>query len=224
MPDATILVIDDSTTIRRLVDTHLSPEGYHVILAATAEDGLALAAETQPNLILLDHQLPGTTGSEVARALSESHELRHIPVVISSTQRKKAYVEYVDLDNVVDMLPKPYTEELLRTTVANALETASMIVQSQEQGSAVPETIRSMDEAVLSGNLQCFTLREMIDFLNNGRKVGVLEVESESSRIRFSLENGRIQAVHAAGIGSQECEELCARLPRSLASLAPLLK
>ena len=51
--------------------------------------------------------------------------------MVSSTLRKKAYAEYIDLDNVVDMLPKPYTEELLRTTVANALETAAMIVSSQ---------------------------------------------------------------------------------------------
>ncbi len=71
MTDKTILVIDDSATIRKLVDTHLSPAGYRVVLAPNAEDGLKLAAEVRPDLILLDHQLPGTTGYEVCCKLVE---------------------------------------------------------------------------------------------------------------------------------------------------------
>ena len=220
----TVLVIDDSATIRKLVDRHLSSAGYRVVLAANAEEGLELAAQVDPDLVLLDHQLPGTTGHNVATQLSETEGLCHIPVVISSTLRKKAYAEYVDFDNVVDMLPKPYTEELLQTTVANAIETAAMIVTSQEQGSAVPEIINAMDEAALTGSLSCFGLRELLDFLNNGRKVGVLEVEADRTRIRFHLEKGRIQGVYAHGINPLEVTQMADRLPKSLASLAPVLK
>lgn len=224
MTDKTILVIDDSATIRKLVDTHLSPVGYRVVLAPNAEEGLKLAGEIQPDLILLDHQLPGTTGYEVCCKLVESPALQQIPVVVSSTLRKKAYAEYIDLDNVVDMLPKPYTEELLRTTVANALETAAMIVSSQSHGTAVPEVIDQLDEAALTGSLSVFGLRELLDFLNNGRKAGVLEVEAERSRIRFHLERGRIQGIYATGIDSSDVDEMIRRLPKSLANLAPVLK
>lgn len=224
MSDKTVLVIDDSATIRKLVDTHLSPVGYRVVLAPNAEVGLELAAELQPDLILLDHQLPGTTGYDVCCKLVESPELRLIPVVVSSTLRKKAYAEYIDLDNVVDMLPKPYTEDLLRTTVANALETAAMIVSSQSQGTAVPEVIQQLDEAALAGSFACFGLRELIDFLNNGRKAGVLEVEADRSRIRIHLEKGRIQGIYAAGIDPLEVDAMIDRLPESLRSLAPVLK
>ena len=199
MTDKTVLVIDDSATIRKLVDTHLSPVGYRVVLAPNAEDGLRLAAEIRPDLILLDHQLPGTTGYEVCCKLVESPELQQVPVVVSSTLRKKAYAEYIDLDNVVNMLPKPYSEELLRTTVANALETAAMIVSSQSHGTAVPEVIDQLDEAALSGSFSCFGLRELLDFLNNGRKTGVLEVEADRTRIRFHLDRGRIQGVAPTG-------------------------
>lgn len=122
MAEKKVLVIDDSATIRKLVDSQLSPAGYAVSLAPTAEDGLQMAAEIHPDLILLDHQLPGTTGFEVCQELAASSTLCSIPVVVSSTLRKKAYVEYADLDNVVDMLPKPYTENLLITTVENALK------------------------------------------------------------------------------------------------------
>ncbi len=224
MSDKTVLVIDDSATIRKLVDTHLSPVGYRVVLAPNAEEGLQLALEVKPDLILLDHQLPGTTGYDVCCQLVEQPELARIPVVISSTLRKKAYAEYVDMDNVVDMLPKPYTEELLRTTIANALDTAAMIVSSQSDGTAVPEVIQQMDEAALSGSLACFGIRELLDFLNNGRKVGVLEVEADRSRIRFHLDKGRIQGVYASGIDAQQIEWMIDRLPKSLQNLAPVLK
>ncbi len=224
MSDKTVLVIDDSATIRKLVDTHLSPVGYRVVLAPNAEEGLELAADLLPDLILLDHQLPGTTGYDVCCKLVESPELRQIPVVVSSTLRKKAYAEYIDLDNVVDMLPKPYTEDLLRTTVANALETAAMIVSSQSHGTAVPEVIQQLDEAALAGSFACFGLRELIDFLNNGRKAGVLEVEADRTRIRVHLEKGRIQGIYASGIDPAEVDAMCGKLPESLRSLAPVLK
>jgi CheY-like chemotaxis protein len=195
-----------------------------VVLAPNAEEGLQLAADLQPDLILLDHQLPGTTGYDVCCKLVESPDLRQIPVVVSSTLRKKAYAEYIDLDNVVDMLPKPYTEDLLRTTVANALETAAMIVSSQSQGTAIPEVIQQLDEAALAGSFACFGLRELIDFLNNGRKAGVLVVEADRTRIRLHLEKGRIQGIYASGVDPVEVDAMIDQLPESLRSLAPVLK
>ena len=224
MSDKTILVIDDSATIRKLVDNHLSPCGYQVVLAPNAEIGLELAAEIRPDLILLDHQLPGTTGYEVASQLEKSTDLCTIPVVISSTLRKKAYAEYIELDNVVDMLPKPYTEDLLRTTVANAIETAAMIVSSQSDGTAVPEVIGEVGEAALAGHFQLFGLREVIDFLNNGGKSGTLEVEAERTRLWIQLHDGRIQGVSATGVSDSELAEITSRLPTSLVNLAPVLK
>lgn len=88
MSETTILVIDDSATIRKMVDSHLSQEGYRVILAPTAEEGIELVQQIIPDLILLDHQLPGTLGIEVARQLSELPAVAMIPVVVSSTLRK----------------------------------------------------------------------------------------------------------------------------------------
>ena len=224
MAEKKVLVIDDSATIRKLVDTHLSPAGYAVTLAPTAEDGLQLAEEIRPDLILLDHQLPGTTGFEVCQQLAASSTLQSIPVVVSSTLRKKAYVEYADLDNVVDMLPKPYTENLLRTTVENAIETAAMIVESQSKGSAVPEIIGETAEPDLAGRFSVFGLREVIDFLNNGNKQGVLEVEAERLRLWIYLDRGRVQGISATGLQPEETQLIVDLLPDSLQSLAEVLR
>ena len=222
MSETKILVIDDSATIRRLVDAELgSVSGYQVFLAATAEDGIEMAQEISPDLILLDHQLPGTTGYDVCCQLITLDTLKHTPVVISSTLRKKAYAEYVDLSNVVDMLPKPYTAELLKTTVNNALETAKMVVHSQAGGSAVPEVIDALAEGDLAGAFSIFSLREILDFLNNGAKTGCLEIECDRARVSVFVASGRIQAVSASGVDSTIITD---RLPQVLADLAPMVK
>jgi len=90
------------------------------VLAPNAEEGLALAPQVRPNLILLDHQLPGTTGYHLCRELIQLPEIKETPFVVTSTLRKRAYAEYTDIPNVVDSLPKPFTPEQLLTTVAAA--------------------------------------------------------------------------------------------------------
>lgn len=221
MSEKTILVIDDSATIRRLVDSELGNAGYRVVMAGTAEDGIQMARDESPDLILLDHQLPGTTGYDVCCQLVEDDQLKTIPVVCSSTLRKKAYAEYTELPNVIDMLPKPYTPELLRTIVANALETAQLVVHSQEGGTAVPEVIDEMADGDLSGTFACFSMREVIDFLNNAARCGMLEMDLGRARVSVHLANGRIQALTASGIDSSMISET---MPAAIADLAPMVK
>ncbi len=221
MSGQTVLVIDDSATIRRLVDMTLSPVGYRVVLAATAEEGMDRAREVTPALIVLDHQLPGTTGTQVCRQLLEDESLRNIPVVASSTLRKRAYVEYADCPNVVDMLPKPYTPELLVTTVAHTLDTGHLVVDSQRDGTAVPEVYDAPEQMDLQCNPATFRLREVLDFLTNTEKEGRIEVELDQQRIWIFVGHGRIQAVTASGI---DVEEVTRLLPDSLEDLGPVLQ
>ena len=221
MSTPVILVIDDSATIRKMVDSHLSQEGYRVVLAPTGEQGIEMAREILPDLILLDHQLPGTTGIEVCRRILTYPECQKIPFLVSSTLRKQAYIEYMDVPNVVDSLPKPFKPELLKTAVANALETAAMIVASQTNGTAVPEVVGATDQPAFSGDLRWLGLREVIDFLNNGRKEGLLEVETSKNRVCFFLRDGRIQGVVSA---SFDPATVASQLPESMKDLSALLQ
>ena len=221
MNEKNVLIIDDSATIRRLVDKELTAAGYRVLLAPTAEEGLEIALNEKPDLIILDHQLPGTTGYEVACKLLENPITAVLPVVASSTLRKKAYTEYVDCDNVVDMMPKPYTPEVLVATVENAIETGAMIVGSQNTGSAVPEVIDEQGESDMSGKLGCFSLREIVDMLTNGCKKGVLQVDTSDFRVFIYTDEGRVQGVTASGISP---ESIIDQIPENLAELAPVVK
>lgn len=220
MESPLILVIDDSQTIRKMVECHLSQAGYRVETAPDAEAGLAKAGEIRPDLILLDHQLPGTTGDHVCRALLQSEVTAQIPVVISSAMRNRAFALYTELPNVVDQIPKPFTPELLKTGVANALQVGSMVVQAQKTGCAMPEAVGEVHDATLEGRTSAFPLRSVLDFLNNGQQAGRLTLEVDKDRFRFHLAGGRIQAVISPTIAP---DRIFPSLPADLAELAPLL-
>jgi two-component system, OmpR family, KDP operon response regulator KdpE len=77
------LIIDDEPQMRRLLDTILKADGYRVSEAATGAEGLALAAQKQPEIILLDLGLPDLDGLEVLRRL---REWSRVPVLILSVR------------------------------------------------------------------------------------------------------------------------------------------
>ena len=220
MDQPLILVIDDSQTIRKLVECHLSQAGYRVAMAADAEHGLELARTMQPQLILLDHQLPGTTGDEVCRKLLEDESTARIPVVISSAMRNRAYAQYTEYSNVVDQIPKPFTPELLKSGVANALQTGAMVVQAQRTGCAMPEAVGEVHDALLEGTTESFPLLAVLDFLNNHQQTGRLTLEVGKDRLRFALGGGRVQAVYSPTIRPDRLES---QLPAELSDLGPLL-
>lgn len=68
-PPARILVVEDEDSLLFTVAHNLKKEGYHVLTAARGDDGLRLAREEQPDLILLDVMLPGLDGIQVTRLL-----------------------------------------------------------------------------------------------------------------------------------------------------------
>jgi two-component system KDP operon response regulator KdpE len=82
-----VLVIDDEVQIRRFLDIGLRAEGYEVLQAATASDGLAQAATRAPDLVILDLGLPDRDGHEV---LSELRQWSQVPVLTLSVRNTEA--------------------------------------------------------------------------------------------------------------------------------------
>jgi|GEM_PF-1506533 len=77
-----VLVIDDDETVREFLKETLVTEGYGVILAKNGDDGVRLAIEREPDLIILDLMMPGITGYEVVSRLRQHPNATDIPVMI----------------------------------------------------------------------------------------------------------------------------------------------
>jgi two-component system, cell cycle response regulator DivK len=81
MANELILIIEDNERNRKLIRDLLQVKGYHTIESETAEDGLKLADEKTPALILMDIQLPGMDGITAMKQLKAAAKTKSIPIV-----------------------------------------------------------------------------------------------------------------------------------------------
>ena len=111
----TVLVIDDERDVRDLVQRFLAREGFRVVTAASAEEGLARAREVQPDAITLDVLMPGMDGWAALSALKSSPETADIPVVMLTIvdDRNLGYAL-----GAADYLAKPIDRERLAAVLA----------------------------------------------------------------------------------------------------------
>ncbi|MEN1704613.1 MAG: diguanylate cyclase [Planctomycetota bacterium] len=118
---AEVLVIDDSAVVLRLLHARLRNEHVNLTLCDSAPDGLEIAREKKPALILLDLEMPGLDGYEVLRALKDSPETINIPVIVlSGLNNPQDKVTAFDL-GAMDYITKPFESHELRARVRSAL-------------------------------------------------------------------------------------------------------
>jgi two-component system KDP operon response regulator KdpE len=106
-----ILIIDDEAQIRKLLEITLRNNGYKVVEASTAHEGITLAASHPPDLILLDIGLPDESGQSLLKKLREWYTK---PIIILSVQNDETNIISALDNNANDYLTKPFrTGELL---------------------------------------------------------------------------------------------------------------
>ena len=121
---AKILMVDDNAFNIKALNLVLSEE-YQVFFAASGQSALEIATRTQPDLILLDIQMPGMDGFEVCRALKADPLLRDIPVIFLTAMTDETD-EAIGLGlGAVDYLNKPIKPALVKLRVRNHLELKS---------------------------------------------------------------------------------------------------
>jgi DNA-binding response OmpR family regulator len=114
---ARILVVEDDPGVGEMIELVLAGEGYTVALARDGADGLVLARDWQPDLILLDLGLPVVDGSTVVRRLKAESATAEVPIVLMSAGRTiRSHTE--ELQEADAALAKPFDIESLLTQVA----------------------------------------------------------------------------------------------------------
>jgi CheY-like chemotaxis protein len=146
MSGQTILVVDDSPTICKLVELTLTKAGYRVETARTGEDGVTAAQSCRPDLILLDFLLPDMKGDDVCRAISVNVSLAAVPVIVMSAKGEDISECFAVMSNVVNIVPKPFSPEALLAVVNHTLEKSA---QQPEAAKAHARSDSRIDIAAL---------------------------------------------------------------------------
>lgn len=109
----TVMVVDDSVTVRKVTSRFLEREGYEVITAKDGADALLLLQDHLPDVMLLDIEMPRMDGFEVAKNVRSSSRLKHIPIIMITSRTGDKHRERAFSLGVNRYLGKPYQEDNL---------------------------------------------------------------------------------------------------------------
>ncbi len=124
MPKTRILLVDDEHDILELVEYNLIKEGFEVITTDNGAEGIELASEHRPNLILLDIMMPQMDGHQVCNRLKSNANLKHIPVIFL-TARSDEMTEIRSLnEGADDYITKPISISRLLSHIKAVLRRA----------------------------------------------------------------------------------------------------
>lgn len=129
---ARIVVIEDEQDLQQILEYNLKQAGHQVFSALRGEEGLRLAREHAPDLILLDLMLPDISGTDVCRQLKEGTATRRIPVIMVTARGE-------EIDRVVgfelgadDYVVKPFSVRELLLRVQAILRRAQSVADKPE--------------------------------------------------------------------------------------------
>jgi two-component system phosphate regulon sensor histidine kinase PhoR len=143
-----VLVVDDSLVYRDLLVNHvLTPGGYEPLTANDGETGLCVAQEEEPDLIIMDMQMPGMTGIQVLEALHGAGS--EIPIIMMTLHGSEDLAVRAFRLGVKDYVIKPFDIEEMLTAIDNAL-TEVRLRRERDTLTRTLEAERRQLEAVLT--------------------------------------------------------------------------
>ena len=117
-----VLIVDDSPTEMFALTGMLKRNGFEVLNAQNADEGLSLARSHRPDLVLMDVVMPGLNGFQATRQLARDPDTATIPVVMVSTKSQETDRVWAMRQGARGYLTKPIDERLLLQTIRQVLD------------------------------------------------------------------------------------------------------
>lgn len=115
-----VLIVEDSKVDVQHLTSILSRNGYSVIEASDGLEGVEIASQENPDVVLMDIVMPGINGFQATRQLNKNPDTNDIPVVMISTKSQDSDKEWSKVQGAKGFLVKPIAEKQLLETI-NAL-------------------------------------------------------------------------------------------------------
>src|SRR5215212_9474989 len=142
-----VLVVDDTPQNIRLLDAVLSPRGYTVIPATSGLEALKIVADSPPDLILLDIQMPVMDGYEVCRRLRDDPASRALPVVMITAAGDQEKLKALEA-GADEFISKPFNQAELLARVKSLLRIKRYHDTIQAQAAELSSWNQSLEERV----------------------------------------------------------------------------
>lgn len=118
---STVMVVDDSVTVRKVTGRFLEREGFNVITARDGVEAMKLLQDQLPDVMLLDIEMPRMDGFEVARRVKGNEELKKIPIIMITSRTGEKHRDRALALGVEQYLGKPYQEEILLEAISELI-------------------------------------------------------------------------------------------------------
>lgn len=176
-----ILCVDDEQNVLNSLRRLFLDEDYEVLTANSGPDGLALQQQEHAQIIISDYRMPGMTGVEFLREVNKTwpHTVR---IVLSGYADTASIVSAINEGQIYKFIPKPWNDDELKVTVANAIERYFLAKRNRELTEELKEKNieleRLLEERTV--NLEQRS-RMLVNFQNiiNAIPVGVLGVDGD---------------------------------------------
>ncbi len=125
LPDTTgrlVLIVEDNEKNARMIIAMLTAAGYPTSWAADGDEGLRMACELRPALVMTDLQMPGLDGLAMTRALKSRPDTAQIPVVAVTAHALAEHRQQALAAGCLKFLTKPFRYQALLAEVADAIQ------------------------------------------------------------------------------------------------------
>jgi CheY-like chemotaxis protein len=126
-----VLLIEDTLEMQKVIQTNLSARDYEVIVASNGENGLVLAMQSKPDLVLLDVRLPGIDGWKVLENIKSDPVLQSIPVIIMTASELGNDVRLAIEKGAAGYITKPFNLHAFITLIDQILNNKTQTNQAR---------------------------------------------------------------------------------------------
>jgi DNA-binding NtrC family response regulator len=202
-----IFITDDDYSLRRLLEVTITSWGYEAKSFSTGE-ALLRSLDEHPDVVLLDHMLPGISGLEVLSALRKS--IPDLPVIMLSAQSKIDVAVEIMRSGATDYFSKPVDLKRLQLSLQNAVNLHTLREKVRELQDTLENTVRYDNIVSSSGVMQ--DVLKMVERASRSDITVLIEGESGTGKELIA------RAIHYNGVRKEGPFIIinCAAIPRDL--------